>query len=82
MSTTLDNLNTHPTRQHPTDQKLVVRRQSPPGENTTPTYDRRLLLVLELIDENMQRQLMIRELCTARYETLSSTPVANQYGDE
>lgn len=43
---------------------LVMRRRPRPGEQTTPTHDRRLLLVLELINENMQRQLMIRELAT------------------
>jgi transcriptional regulator GlxA family with amidase domain len=63
MNGSLDNLTTHPTLWHQTvDQKPVHSQALPPSEKTAPTDDRRLLLVLELINENMRRQLLIREL--------------------
>lgn len=66
MSATLDNLITHPTlRRQTVDQKLVSHRRSLSGEKSPPTHDRRLLLVLELINENVQRQFVIREMATA-----------------
>ena len=37
----------------------------PNGQNRDQTYDRRLLLVLMLVEENIQRQLVIRDLATA-----------------
>ncbi len=65
MNAPLDNLTTHPTVRHQAvDQKLVFWQRSPPAENPTPTRDRRLLLVLQLINENMRRRLIIRELAT------------------
>jgi transcriptional regulator GlxA family with amidase domain len=41
---------------------LLSGARSLPSETMTPTHDRRLLLVLELINENIRRQFMIREL--------------------
>jgi len=65
MNGTLDSLTTHPTPQGRTaDRMLLSGVRSLPVETMTPTYDRRLLVVLELIDENIRRQLMIRELAT------------------
>jgi len=65
MNGTLDNLTTHPTPQRRTaGQMLLSGARSLPAETMTPTHDRRLLVVLELINENMRRQLMIRELAT------------------
>jgi AraC family transcriptional regulator, arabinose operon regulatory protein len=85
MNATLDNLNTHPTnthptRPHPTDQKLILRRPSQSGENTIPVHDRRLLLLLELINDNMQRQLTIRGL--ARVVNLSPGRLAHLFKSE
>ena len=66
MSATLNNLITHPTmRRQTVDQKLVSHRRSLSGEEATPTDDRRLLLVLDLINENVQRQFVIREMAIA-----------------
>jgi len=63
MNGTLDNLTTHPTPQRQTvDQMLLSGGRSLPAETMTPTHDRRLMVVLELINENIRRQLMIREL--------------------
>jgi transcriptional regulator GlxA family with amidase domain len=65
MSVSLDNLTTHPTLGHLTrSQTPIYRQQLPPSEITAPTEDRRLLLVLQLINEDIRRQLMIRELAT------------------
>jgi len=65
MNGTLDDLTTHPTpRRRIVAQKLLSGVRSLPAENITPTHDRRLLVVLELINENIRRQLMIRELAT------------------
>ena len=65
MNGTLDNLTTHPTPQRRiVAQKLLSGLRSLPAETMTPTHDRRLLVVLELIKENIRRQLMIRELAT------------------
>lgn len=63
MSVSLDNLTTHPTLGRLTrGQTPIYSQQLPPSEITAPTDDRRLLLVLELINEDIRRQLMIREL--------------------
>ncbi len=63
MNGTLDNLTTHPAPQRrTTDRMLLSGGRSRPAETLTPTHDRRLLVVLELINENIRRQLMIREL--------------------
>lgn len=40
----------------------IYSQQLPPSEITAPIDDRRLLLVLEMINEDIRRQLMIREL--------------------
>ena len=65
MNGTLDNLTTHPTHKRRTvDQMLLSGGRSSPAETMTPTHDRRLMVVLELINENIRRQLMIRELAT------------------
>jgi transcriptional regulator GlxA family with amidase domain len=65
MNGTSDNLTTHPTPQRRTvDQMLLSGGRSLPAETMTPTHDRRLMVVLELINENIRRQLMIRELAT------------------
>lgn len=65
MSATLDNFTTHPTPQRRTvDQMLLSGGRSLPAETMTPTHDRRLMVVLELINEDIRRQLMIRELAT------------------
>ncbi len=63
MNGTSDNLTTHPMPQRRTvDQMLLPGGRSLPAETMTPTHDRRLMVVLELINENIRRQLMIREL--------------------
>ena len=63
MNGTLDNLTTHPTPQRRiVAQKLLSGLRSLPAETMTPTHDRRLLVLLELINENIRRQLMVREL--------------------
>ncbi|MDX6529208.1 MAG: AraC family transcriptional regulator [Blastocatellia bacterium] len=65
MNGTLDNLTTHPTPQRrAADRMLLSGVWSLPADTTTPIHDRRLLVVLELINENIRRQLMIRELAT------------------
>ena len=65
MSGALDSLITHPTPQRrAADQMLLSGGWSLPAETMTPIHDRRLLVVLELINENIRRQLMIRELAT------------------
>lgn len=61
----LDNLTTHPTPQRRTvDQMLLSDGRSLPAETFTPTHDRRLLVVLDLINENLRRQLVIRDLAS------------------
>ena len=80
MSAILDNINTHPRRQHPTEQTPVVPRTSWLGVNTTTLHDRRLLLVLELINENTQHQLMIQEL--AKVVNLSPGRLAHLFKSE
>ena len=63
MNGTSDNLTTPPMPQRRTvDQMLLPGGRSLPAETMTPTHDRRLVAVLELINENIRRQLMIREL--------------------
>ena len=65
MNGTLDNLTTHPTPQRRTaDRMLLSGGRSSTAKTMTSTHDRRLLVVLELINENIRRQLMIRELAT------------------
>ena len=65
MNGALDNLTTHPAPQRRTvDQMLLSGGRSLPAETMTPTQDRRLMVVLELINENIRRQLIIRELAT------------------
>jgi transcriptional regulator GlxA family with amidase domain len=43
---------------------LLSGARSFPAETMTPTEDRRLLMVLEFINENVRRQLVIRDLAT------------------
>jgi transcriptional regulator GlxA family with amidase domain len=66
MGGTLDNLTTHPTPQRRTADRMLLSGsgRSLPAETMPSTHDRRLLVVLELINENIRRQLMIRELAT------------------
>lgn len=65
MSATLESLIPHPTPWRQTvDQKLVSHPRSLSGVRATPTSDPRLLLVLELINENVGRQLVIREMAS------------------
>ncbi len=80
MSARLDNLNPHPTPQHSPAQDLATRRRARPDERTTLVQDRRLLLVLELINGNMQRQLVIHEL--ARAVNLSPGRLAHLFTSE
>lgn len=66
MSATLDHLLTHPphgVRPDGDGRDSTASAEKDPNPN--PTDDRRLLLVLMLINENMQRQLVIRELAVA-----------------
>ena len=65
MSGTLYDSTSHPTPQRRTvDEMLLSGARSFPAETMTPTHDRRLLVVFELINENIRRQLMIRDLAT------------------
>jgi transcriptional regulator GlxA family with amidase domain len=65
MSGALDSLITHPTPQRRTaGQMLLSGGWSLPAETMTPTHDRRLLMVLEFINQNLRRQLVIRDLAT------------------
>jgi AraC-like DNA-binding protein len=50
------------------------------GQNGGRTYDRRLLLVLMLVEENMRRQLVIRDLAEA--VNLSSGRLAHLFKSE
>ena len=52
----------------------------PNEPNGTKTYDRRLLLVLMLLEDNMRRQLIIRDLATA--VNLSSGRLAHLFKSE
>ncbi len=61
----LDSLN-QPTNRFRTGAKQPVPAGlSPKGRNSRQTYDRRLLLVLMLVEDNMRRQLVIRDLAEA-----------------
>ena len=67
MNGLLDNLTTHPTPQRRTaDRMLLSGERSLPAETVTPTptQDRRLLVILELINQDIRRQLIIREMAT------------------
>ena len=65
MSGSVDSLITHPTPHRRTaDRMLLSDGRSLPAETMAPTHDRRLLVVLGVINENIRRQLMIRELAT------------------
>ena len=65
MTTSLDNFTTHPTPQRRTVSQMLLSGARPlPAETMTPTEDRRLLMVLEFINENVRRQLVIRDLAT------------------
>ena len=56
----------HPRNRFRTGAKHPVPAgRSPKGQNGKQMYDRRLLLVLMLVESNMQRQLVIRDLATA-----------------
>lgn len=58
---------THPTpRPRAVDRKLLPDERSLPAETvtSTPTQDRRLLVILELINQDIRRQLIIREMAT------------------
>jgi transcriptional regulator GlxA family with amidase domain len=66
MSVTLDRLRTHPTRRVRTvGHGLVSSRPPLNSSNPRPTDDRRLLLVVMLIKENMRCQLEIHDLAAA-----------------
>lgn len=65
MSGALDSLISHPTPQRRTaGQMLLSGGWASPAETMTPTHDRRLLMVLEFINQNLRRQLVIRDLAT------------------
>jgi transcriptional regulator GlxA family with amidase domain len=67
MNGLLDNLTTHPMPQRRTaDRMLLSGGRSLPPETLTPapTQDRRLLVILELISQDIRRQLIIREMAT------------------
>ena len=66
MSATLDRLRTHPThRVRTVGHELVSSRPPLNSSNLRPTDDRRLLLVVMLIEENLRCQLEIRDLAAA-----------------
>jgi xylan 1,4-beta-xylosidase len=43
---------------------MLLSGRALPAETMTPTQDRRLLMVLEFINENLRRRLVIRDLAT------------------
>jgi len=43
---------------------LLSGARSLPSETMTPIHDRRLLMVLEFINQNLRRQLVVRDLAT------------------
>ena len=64
-----------------TDSRQPVPAGSAPNlEDGTQTHDRRLLLVLMLVEDNMRRQLVIRDLATA--VNLSSGRLAHLFKNE
>ena len=66
MNGSLDNnLTTHPTSQRRTAEHMLLSGgRSLPADTMTPTHDRRLMVVIELINVNIRRQLIVRELAT------------------
>lgn len=75
-----DSLN-QPTHRFRTGAKQPVPAGLAPNEqNGRQTHDRRLLLVLMLVEDNMRRQLVIRDLATA--VNLSSGRLAHLFKSE
>jgi AraC-like DNA-binding protein len=60
--------------------RAVSAVRTPNGQHGRQTYDRRLLIVLMLVEENIQRQLVIRDLATA--VNLSSGRLAHLFKSE
>lgn len=77
----MQNLLNQPTHRFPTGSKQVAASDlAPSEENFRQTHDRRMLLVLMLVEDNIRRQLVIRDLATA--VNLSSGRLAHLFKSE
>ena len=63
MKGTLNKLTTHPTPQRRTADPILLSGRRPlPAETATPTHDRRLMMVLEAINEKRLAKIFVRHL--------------------